>query len=258
MALVRNGRTFFQNPGKFTGAAYTMLTGNFIKGGLRNRNVGGFNSTFNAYPNGALAPNAFILPQKSGSIASYTLASGAITGTSNLTPALPMLATGALTITVTSAQLDQVIQLIASGVLSITGSGNIAAAVSVEADGSMTITVTDSTLGGIFPAAASGTLSITGSASTLTALAFMEASAGGATPLSPEGLAFELLDNQDIDTGYSLRDALKLILSATAGKVSGAETTTITFRNLPDSIDRIVATVDANGNRTSLTYDVGD
>ena len=62
--------------------------------------------------------------------------------------------------------------------------------------------------------------------------------------------------SNDVDTGYSVRDALKLILSAVAGKVSGAETTTITFRNLPDDKNRIVATVDANGNRSSVTYDV--
>jgi hypothetical protein len=122
----------------------------------------------------------------------------------------------------------------------------------------MTLTVSNSTLGGIFPASASGTLSITGAASAISALAFMEANAGGATPLSPEGLAASLLDNEDIETGYSLRQALRIILSATGGKVSGAETTTITFRNVTDDKDRIIATVDANGNRTSLTYDVGD
>lgn len=84
----------------------------------------------------------------------------------------------------------------------------------------------------------------------------MDADAGGATPLSPEGLAFEMLDNQDIETGYSLRESLKLMLSAMAGKLSGAGTTTVTIRDINDLKDRITAIVDSNGNRTSVTKDV--
>lgn len=38
-----------------------------------------------------------------------------------------------------------------------------------------------------------------------------------------------------------------------AGKLSGAATTTITIRNLGDTADVIVATVDALGNRTAIT-----
>jgi len=61
---------------------------------------------------------------------------------------------------------------------------------------------------------------------------------------------------QDVETGYSPTEAWKLILAATAGKVSGAGTTTITFRDVNDSKDRITATVDASGNRTAVTKDV--
>ena len=39
-----------------------------------------------------------------------------------------------------------------------------------------------------------------------------------------------------------------------AGKGSGADSSTITFRDLNDSLNRIVATVDADGNRSALTY----
>ena len=45
--------------------------------------------------------------------------------------------------------------------------------------------------------------------------------------------------------------------AALGGKVSGAETTTITFRNASaDDTDRIVATVDVDGNRTAVTLDL--
>lgn len=58
-----------------------------------------------------------------------------------------------------------------------------------------------------------------------------------------------------IESGYSLQQALRVILSALAGKVSGAGTTTISFRSADDAKDRIVATVDSNGNRTNVTLD---
>ncbi len=60
-----------------------------------------------------------------------------------------------------------------------------------------------------------------------------------------------------VETGVTPNQAMKLILAALAGKVSGAGTTTITFRNASaDTKDRIIATVDADGNRSAITLDV--
>lgn len=59
-----------------------------------------------------------------------------------------------------------------------------------------------------------------------------------------------------IETGTTLREGLRLFLAVLAGKVSGGGTTTQTIRNKADDKDRIVATVDADGNRTAITYDV--
>jgi hypothetical protein len=254
MALKRNGReVFYNNPGSYLGTQ-SFQSGNFVKGGLRNRNVGGFDQRFSAYGNGALHPVVYIMPQKSGSISSYTRSSSNLTSSALLIPALPMEINGNFTLTVTNAQLDQVVQLIASGVLALTGSANLAAAVALEAASVFNLTGS-ALLGGVIPVAASGVMSLSPSV-TLDADAFMIASAGGPTPLSPEGLAASLLDENDIETGYTVRESIRLILSALVGKVSGAETTTVTIRDINDSIDRIVATVDANGNRTSVTKDV--
>jgi hypothetical protein len=46
--------------------------------------------------------------------------------------------------------------------------------------------------------------------------------------------------------------------AALAGKVSGATTSTVTIRDVNDTRNRIVATVDGNGNRTALTLDPAD
>jgi hypothetical protein len=77
-------------------------------------------------------------------------------------------------------------------VLALTGSAQLAAAVSAQASATMTLAA-NALAGGIFPVEASGSASLSPSV-VLTARAFMEASAGGPTPLSPEGLANAVLD----------------------------------------------------------------
>lgn len=56
--------------------------------------------------------------------------------------------------------------------------------------------------------------------------------------------------------GYSsltFDQMIKVMVSALAGIFSGAATTTVTIRNLADSADVIVATVDSDGNRSAVT-----
>lgn len=71
------------------------------------------------------------------------------------------------------------------------------------------------------------------------------ASGGGAT-------ADDLWD-EVVDGTYTARQLLRLLASALAAKSSGGGTTVVTFRDVADTKDRIVATVDANGNRTAIT-----
>lgn len=55
-----------------------------------------------------------------------------------------------------------------------------------------------------------------------------------------------------IDTGtqqFTTADLLKIIAAKLVGKASGAETTTVTYRNIEDTVDIIVETVDEHGNR---------
>ncbi len=79
---------------------------------------------------------------------------------------------------------------------------------------------------------------------------------GGTAPTA-NAIADALLDRADgIETGFTVRQAMRLILAAEAGKVSGAGGTSVTIRDVNDSKNRIVATVDTNGNRTAVTKDV--
>jgi hypothetical protein len=64
-----------------------------------------------------------------------------------------------------------------------------------------------------------------------------------------------ILDELVVGT-YTMRQILKILASALAGKVSGAETSTITFRGVDDTSNVIVAAVDTNGNRSKITLTV--
>jgi hypothetical protein len=69
-----------------------------------------------------------------------------------------------------------------------------------------------------------------------------------------QSIATTLLDlSAGVESNRTLRQALRLILSASVGKLSGAATETVIIRDSNDSVNRITATVDGDGNRTSVT-----
>jgi hypothetical protein len=59
-----------------------------------------------------------------------------------------------------------------------------------------------------------------------------------------------------IETDLTPKQAMRLVIAALAGKANGLETSTVHFRDYTDSKNRITATVDSNGNRSSITYDL--
>lgn len=85
----------------------------------------------------------------------------------------------------------------------------------------------------------------------------MAGSFAPAVTLEAAGFSGYLLDQEDVESGLTLRQALRLVTAAMAGKISGGGTATETFRNaVADSANRMVATVDSSGNRTAITYDL--
>lgn len=70
-------------------------------------------------------------------------------------------------------------------------------------------------------------------------------------------IADGLLDRTDgVETGLTVKGALRLLSAGGAGKASGLDTATAVYRNaVADTKARITATVDANGNRTAVTTD---
>lgn len=63
----------------------------------------------------------------------------------------------------------------------------------------------------------------------------------------------EILD-EIVEGSLTLRQAIRIILAALAGKITNANTSTNSFRDVADTKNRIVATVDSTG-RTAVTLD---
>lgn len=79
----------------------------------------------------------------------------------------------------------------------------------------------------------------------------------GLSTSDKQEIAQAILDLADaVEPGLTVRGSLRLALAALAGKVAGAEGSEVIFRNaVADTKNRITATVDSNGNRTSVTAD---
>jgi hypothetical protein len=68
-------------------------------------------------------------------------------------------------------------------------------------------------------------------------------------------VATALLDlTNGVETGITVRQALRFTGASAAGKISGANTSTVTVLGLDGATTRLVVTTDANGNRSAITY----
>lgn len=67
--------------------------------------------------------------------------------------------------------------------------------------------------------------------------------------------AVDAILDEVVEGTMTLRQMLRVMLAALAGKSTGGGTATITFQDVGDTKARITATVDSSGNRTSITTD---
>ena len=213
-----------------------------------------FWSSKQSLPDGYKIGDAIFPPLKSGGIASTTNISGS--GALSAEAILARLSEALLSGT---GDLSANLSVITPGEATLSGAGAVSA--DVQAVSALTVTIAGvgsitANLSAVVPmeAALQGQASLSPN---LTGLGRLEASITPFTELSPESLAAAVM-NSSVETGYNMEEALRLILSSVAGKLSGAGTSTITIRSVTDGTSRIVATVDSNGNRSSVVYDVGD
>lgn len=264
MALLQNGYRDFSSGVRIFGAtvsnnAYpSALIGNTDQIGLkRNLTAGqGFTTDLVGIPSGYTNQYAWVQPQKAGGIKAFREAEG-------VASAALVLAGGKNA----AGTLSGVATVSGTGQLVVSGQGSAAGVATVFGNVYAALNGAGSTSGTATASAAIQAMAwATGSANgvaTVSAIryatGFLSGSIAPAVELEASTFSTYLLDEEDVETGLSLRKALRLIAAATAGKVSGASGTTVTIRSaVADDRDRITATVDSNGNRTSITYDVSD
>jgi hypothetical protein len=96
-------------------------------------------------------------------------------------------------------------------------------------------------------------LAMTVGATAAAAIAALVDTTVGATAA---GAIADAVWDEQVDGSVTGRQSMRLQNAALGGKASGLETTEATYRDLADTKDRIVATVDADGNRTAVTRDL--
>lgn len=225
---------------------------------MRNLTAGeGITSELVAVPDGNRHPNAWIMPQQAGALA----ARNTLTGEGGITDAdrwAVKLAEAALTGDGTLTAVGSlVVQLIAA----ITGSGTISAAnlqafLAAVANLTGSGGVTDADLEGfgamLAALAGDGTLD----ASVLTGIGELDADiVVTGTGLSTANVG-QAVWSALLEAGFTAEQLLRLAAAGAAGKLSGAASTEITVRDVSDQHDIIVATVDGDGNRSSIVLDL--
>ena len=65
----------------------------------------------------------------------------------------------------------------------------------------------------------------------------------------------DAVHDEVIEGTLTSRQLMRIFLSVLAGLTTGGGTVTVNFRDLADSKNRIIVTVDVNGNRTAITLD---
>ncbi len=262
MALLQNGYRDYSSGIMIFGATISNSAYPYVCYGThystsldRNLTAGeGFTTDLVGVPSGYRTQYAWVQPQKNGAAKSFREAEGAATATLALAGGKNAVGTSDGV-----ATADATLQLVVSGQGSADGvataTGNILAA----------LLGSGSTAGSSTATGSIGALAWANGASdgvaTATAVRYatgkLTGSIAPAVELDASIFSTYLLDEQDVETGLTLRQALRLVTAASAGKISGASGTTVTIRNaLADDKDRVVATVDSNGNRTAITYDL--
>jgi hypothetical protein len=203
-------------------------------------------------PAGTEPPYSLLIAIKGGGLSSTTYLAGnaTITGSSamginiasnlagvgDITSAMGLISSLATTLSGTG-------DLTASMVSSLSMAANLAGSGDITGALNLLVEITVS-MGG------SGTLT-----SNLTGTATLEASITPFTTLSPENLASAVLGSL-IEGSYTFQDCIKILTAVAAGKTTiidlGGGSATVTFRDINDTEDRVVADM-TNSERDTVT-----
>lgn len=269
----RDGLGF--NPYRYTGQP-TALRYVPLSGSRFNPNTVKTWSKRSAIPQGYSAGGAYTLPLIAGGISGKGRIS--FFGAAALTNAMTLAGNGVMSFAASPAPLGLVVRLSGTGSMSFASTGRLSLTIGLSGGGSFGVSGT-ARLSMLVPFSGSAVMRLTGAAN-LKGTLRLSGSWGGATPLSPEGLAQAVWNgaasgfNQPGTMGeklnasgaggnpwsvtlegtYTAADLLRLIASMAASDAEGLEGANPVFKSLDGTKDRIVAT-QTGGDRTIISRD---
>jgi hypothetical protein len=283
MALKTNTTLLAQLPLRQIGGSPGTFRSMWGRGDRMNQSVGeGIPSKLAGIPSGHLAPSSWVLPYKPGAMSSFTNLVVTVTpGTLNLAAGVNISGDSTVTITVNPADGQLIVSAVGSTSITFNLAANLAGALSASGSTSFSFTVNNATLGAIVDAVGAALVQFSNSA-TVRATGNLSGDITPFTELSPQSLSAavwsalasaynapgtmgEKLNDagsaanpwtEVIDGTYTASDLLKLIAASAAGELAGSPGGPILIKSVNGTTVRITATVDANGNRTGVTYDV--
>jgi hypothetical protein len=256
VGLKQNTTLLAQMPLRHLGGAVGTLRPMWGRTDLRNQSVGqGIPSKLAGIPSGHLAPSSWTLPYKPGAMSSFTNLVVTLTpGTLNLAAGRNISGDTTVTVTVNPAAGQLIVSAVGSTSITFNLAANLAGALSASGSTAVTFTVNNATLGAVVDAIGATLVQFSNSA-TVRATGNLSGDITPFTELSPQNLAAAVWA-QVIDGTYAANDLLKLISASAAGELAGSPGGPILIKSVNGTTVRITATVDANGNRTGVTYDV--
>jgi hypothetical protein len=276
--LKRVGINLSTLPLRYFGGVNAQPRTQWTRGDRMNQSIGeGISSKLASIPSGALHPVAWVMPYKAGAISSRNNAIITFTANGNGAQGLNAIGTTSITFT-TNGSGQAVASAVGNATITFTANGNAVAPINMV--GATSITFTTS---GVMR----GNADMTGISNILFTSQGDTYAVGNmiAVPISTEltadqiatavwsaiassnnttGTMGEKLNdagsasnpwNETLEGTYTAADMMRIVTAVLAGKVSGGGTGVETFRDINDTKDRVVSTVDSNGNRTSVTID---
>lgn len=285
--LIGNYSVLSKSPGRYIGGGAIGLGMN--RGDFNNSSMarGVFTNSGwqpkSGIPDGYRPPYVWVLPIKEGALSTRNsttgsgtisnadawavrLAEAMLTGTGELTAVGGLIVQALAAISGSGTISAANLQAFLAAVASLTGSGGITAGTltgigellaDILGDGTLDASVL-SALGEL-----SADLTVTGTGLSTANVGEAVWSAIAASNNAPGTMGEKLNDagsasnpwTEVIESGLSAAEILRIIAAALAGEVSGAGSGTETFVGLDGATDRIVSTVDVDGNRTNVVVD---
>lgn len=250
MAVSPNNSYRTKNPGRYFGPGAGLGLLHRARGDRFNRFVSETYAKTASTPDGYGA-NVFIPPLKAGGMGASVQLSVSAVG--SLLQGGPMEGSAAITLTESVPDLSLTIGMSGTAAIELTTAANLAGVIEMDGAATITFSADGANLGSIIPIEGAASFSMTADAN-LKGLMSMSGESTSFTALSPQSLAAAVLA-ANVEGAIDVVGALRVILAPLAGKATGGGTGTITFRDTTDTKDRLVLSVDVDGNRSSVTLD---